>query len=234
MGQRNSSEFKQGIRDAMPVILGYIPVAITFGLLVKIEGLSFIDALLFSSIVFAGAAQFMAVNSIHLGYSYPQIILATLLLNFRHVLMSTSISSRLDQKARPYSPLIAFHVTDESYALTSHKKIIKHVYMLSLQIANYFSWILGTVIGYLAGQWIPEFIVSCMGITLYAMFASLLVPEIKKGHKALVLALLAGGLNYLFIQISFLKTGWHFITAVIVAAMIGTVLFPQEEVEHFE
>jgi predicted branched-subunit amino acid permease len=148
--------------------------------------------------------------------------------------MSTSISSRLSREARRFSPLIAFFVTDESYALTSHRDNISHVYILSLQIANYASWIIGTIIGFIAGQWIPEFIVSCMGITLYAMFAALLVPEIKKGHRALIMALMAGVLNYLFMRIPFLAQGWHFIIAVIVTAIIGTVIFKDEEVEHFE
>jgi len=228
------THIKLGIKEAMPVILGYIPVAITFGLLVKLEGLSLLQAFMFSSIVFAGAAQFMAINSLSIGLSNPQIIVATLLLNFRHVLMSTSISSRLNPEARRFSPVIAFFVTDESYALTSHRKDISHIYILSLQIANYTSWIVGTIIGFVAGQWIPEFIVSCMGITLYAMFAALLVPEIKKGHRALIMALMAGLFNYLFMKIPFLASGWHFIIAVIITAVIGTVIFKDEEVEHFE
>lgn len=221
-------EIKQGIKDASPVILGYIPVAITFGLLVKLEHLSLLEAILFSSVVFAGAAQFMAINAIHMGLSNPQIIVATFLMNLRHILMSTSIASRLEDDSKKYGPIIAFYVTDESYALTTHKKTLKHPYLLALQIANYLSWLTGTIIGYLIGEWVPQVLVVSMGIALYAMFAALLIPEIKKGFIAIILAVFAGGLNRILMEVDVLSTGWHFIVAVISSAALGSLIFRRE------
>src|SRR5699024_6281116 len=82
--------FQRGLQAGFPIILGYIPVAITFGVLAAQGGLSLIQLTMMSALVYAGASQFMGVNMIVAGSAAVEIIVATLVLNFRHFIMSLS------------------------------------------------------------------------------------------------------------------------------------------------
>lgn len=87
--------FSDGIIDGIPIFIGYITVAITFGILSKNVGITMIDSILFSVLVFAGASQFIALNLLLLGAGVGEIVLTTLLVNFRHFLMSASLATRM-------------------------------------------------------------------------------------------------------------------------------------------
>src|SRR5690554_5485786 len=90
-------EIKQGMLSAFPIIVGYLPIAMAFGILSKTTGISLVESFMFSAIVFAGASQFMALNLILVGTGAGEIILTTLLVNFRHFLMSASMTERLKE-----------------------------------------------------------------------------------------------------------------------------------------
>jgi len=114
--------FRDGIVDGIPIFLGYITVAITFGILSKNVGITMVDSILFSVLVFAGASQFIALNLLLLGVGVGEIVLTTLLVNFRHFLMSASLATRMTKDMKRWSPLIAFAVTDEVFSVASFKK----------------------------------------------------------------------------------------------------------------
>src|SRR5699024_4727466 len=90
--------FQAGIQAGFPIILGYIPVAITFGVLAAQSGLSLFEITLMSALVFAGASQFMGVNMIVAGTSMIEIVVATFVLNFRHFIMSLSFMNEIRDK----------------------------------------------------------------------------------------------------------------------------------------
>lgn len=198
-------KIKEGIKDGLPIVLGFIPVGIAFGLIAKNEGMPIYFTIMLSSIVFAGASQFMAVSSLALGIYYPQIIIATLLMNFRHFIMSISIASRLDKKSLKYRPIIAFFVTDESFAVTSVHKNLEHNYILVVQIIAYLTWNIFTIVGFVAGSFLPELLQQSMGITLYVLFAVLLIPEMKKTKEAIFVAITAGVINTILSYINILE-----------------------------
>ena len=111
--EHRAPEYLNGLRLGVPIVFGYVPVAIAFGLVSRDAGLPPHVALLFSALVFAGASQFMAVEMLMLGIDGLQIIAATLAVNFRHFLMSSSIASRVPE------PVVAFGITDEVFAVAS-------------------------------------------------------------------------------------------------------------------
>src|SRR5690625_7399291 len=92
---RPNSRFHQGVYAGLPVAIGYIPIAIAYGALGVASGLTWWHTLLMSFLVFAGAAQFMAVGMLAAGAGAVQIIIATFVLNFRHLIMSLSLFDRL-------------------------------------------------------------------------------------------------------------------------------------------
>src|SRR5690625_5976591 len=86
---------KQGIVDSIPIALGYIPVALTFGILAKQAGMSILELTMMSAFVYAGASQFLGAYMIISSASAVEIIVATFVLNFRHFIMSLSFMNNI-------------------------------------------------------------------------------------------------------------------------------------------
>lgn len=222
-------EIKEGFISAMPMIIGYFPIAMAFGLLAKNTQLNFRDTTLFSAMVFAGASQFMALDLIAAGVSFGSIILATFLLNLRHVVMSASLSLRLKDVKRSYLPLIAFGITDESFSVASFRKEkLTVAYVLVLFFTSYGSWLLGTLAGYLVGGILPVSLQSSLSIGLYAMFVGILIPEIKGSRNILYLAIISAIIYSLTYYTGVLHSGWDIILAIVVSSVVGVFIFTDE------
>ena len=218
-----------GLKDAFPIMLGYFSVAMAFGLLVKSAGLYLKDAVLFSTVVFAGASQFMALNMLMNGISPFSIVAATFLVNFRHFVMSASLSSRLDKPKIWQIPIIAFGVTDETFSVAmTGKGSLPAVYVISVSFFSYISWAGGTASGYLLGSFIPDALGDSLGMGLYVLFMALLVPEIKKHLKVLWIALSSGLLNVILASVSQIGQSWSMVLGVIISSLFFTFLTPQK------
>ncbi|WP_461206670.1 AzlC family ABC transporter permease [Clostridium sp. DL1XJH146] len=225
---RNLS-FKDGIKSGLPIFLGYFPIAMAFGILSKTTGLTLYETLSFSLIVFAGASQFIAVSMIAMGATGIEIIITTLFLNFRHFLMSASIAPKLNIKSTIMKPIISFFVTDESFSVASFAEgQITEMYMVSMQLISYLGWGIGTGVGFILGSIMPPLLQQSMGIGLYALFVALLVPEMKKTNKAIVLALIAGVVNTLFATVLGLKQGWGIVLTIILVSAFGVLIYYNE------
>ncbi len=224
-----NSDIIKGLKDAFPIMLGYFSVAMAFGLLVKSADLYLNDAVLFSTVVFAGASQFMALNMLINGISIVSIITATFLVNFRHFIMSASLSSRLLKPHKWQIPFIAFGVTDETFSVVMAKEgKLSPVYVMAVSFFSYISWGSGTVAGFLLGTIIPDALGDSLGMGLYVLFMSLLVPEIKKVPKILWVALTAGVLNTVLRYVPLIGSSWSLVLGVIISALLFTFLFPTE------
>lgn len=227
------NSIKPGLIAGIPIVIGYFPVAMAFGLLSKAVDITLLDSCLFSFIVFAGASQFMALDLIKAGISFWDIILATFLLNLRHLMMSASLAVRLKEIKRGWLPFIAFGITDESFAVASLKKgQLNLPYILTLQTFAYLSWAGGTFTGYLIGTALPAALQNSLGIGLYAMFTGILVPEIKKSNSVLCLSVLAGTLYLIIDYCSFFPAGWNLIATILLASSIGVFIFNDKTMEE--
>lgn len=225
----NKKNFIIGIKEGLPICLGYFPIGMAFGLLAKTTALTLLEALGFSFIVFAGASQFMAVSMIGLGASGIEIIITTLFLNFRHFLMSASIASKANTNSFLSKIFISFYVTDESFSVASFtKQPLTKEYLISMELTGYFGWGIGTGVGFMIGNILPNQLQLSMGIGLYAMFIALLLPEIKKTNKALLLAVLSGILNTIFIYIVHIPSGWSIVISIIITSLFGTLIYYNE------
>lgn len=232
-GGHNTLGIKEGVVAGFPLVIGYFPVAMAFGILAKTMGISIMDSFLFSFFVFAGSSQFMALNLLAVGAGVGQIILTTLLVNFRHFLMSAALTTRITKDMKKWVPLIAFGVTDEVFSVISFKEEeLTTKFIMALQLTSYSSWVCGSVVGYLVGQILPTLIKNSMGIAIYAMFAALLVPEAKKSMKILVMALSAGLLNSVLNYFKLLPQGWNLVLSILLISALGAVIFNEEEVVY--
>ena len=222
-------DVKDALRAGFPIFIGYVPAAVAFGILAKGCGITLMEAFLFSAVVFAGASQFIALNLLMTGMGPAGIILTTLLVNFRHFLMSAYLSTRTADIAKRYLFLVAFGVTDEVFSVLSFKKgPLSKAYIFILQISAYSGWISGTVAGYILGGFLPEILTKSMGVALYALLLAILLPEIKRSVKILILAIASGVLNTLLIQLDILPNGWTIIVCILVVALAGSFFFTQE------
>lgn len=216
---------REGIKQGIPVALGYIPIAITFGVLSKAANVTIGEAFLFSSMVYAGASQFMAINMILLGSGFTQIIIATFLLNLRHFLMSASLSQRIEVSNSRLLPFISFGVTDEAFSIASSRDgAVTSAFFMALHLTIYLSWIIATVLGYLIGEILPPSLSSSMVVGLYAMFIAILIPQMKSSGRTCFLVLLSGLINTTIKTNNLLPKGWDIVATISIVSLIGVIL----------
>lgn len=215
--------FLNGISSGIPIFLGYFPVAVSFGLLAASSGLGFLVALGLSGIVFAGASQFMAVGLLSGGASVPAIVGATFLVNLRHLLMSASVAARLSE--RFLTPLLAFGVTDESFAVASNLEGARDPrFMIGLEAAAYSGWVSGTVLGHLFGGFLPPVLQTSFGFGLYALFVILLVGPIKRRLRAIPIAVAAAATHVVLTAVDWPQAGLRIVIAMVAGAAVGAIL----------
>ncbi|WP_128896818.1 AzlC family ABC transporter permease [Longirhabdus pacifica] len=218
----DNKDWIKGIIVALPIVIGYIPIAITFGILSVQANVPLYYAVLMSILVFAGASQFVAISMISAGAGSISIITATLVLNLRHLIMSMSLMNKFKNIPLSWKVPLSFGVTDEVFAVASAaEKESSEKFLAAITLSSYCSWIVGTLIGGLLANIIPASISSGMSIALYAMFISLLVPSIRKSWRIGVIAIISGLLCFVFS--AFFERGWAIIMATITGSFFGII-----------
>jgi 4-azaleucine resistance transporter AzlC len=220
-------EIARGIRAGVPVAVAYLPMAMAFGVLAAQTGLSFAQASAMSLFVYAGASQYAALGLIGGGASAPAIILATLVLNFRHFLMSMALSRRLplrrDGPGAWAAPLgLGFGITDETFVVASLDARLTPRFFLGLMLTAYASWVAGTAIGAGFSSLIPPLIARGMGVALYAMFVAMLVPGVRRAWINGAVAVIGGVISWgATMLLPAVPAGWRVVIAILVASGLG-------------
>lgn len=215
---------QQGITTGFPIMLGYFPIAITYGVLANQAGLSLLELTGMSVFVYAGAAQFMGTNMLHIGAGAVEIIIATFVLNFRHFVMSLSFMNRARRFPMRWRIPLSLLLTDESFSVASvHNSQTKekngYLFYMGLFGSAYFSWVFGSLMGGMLGDIMPDSLSQSLGIALYAMFIALLMPSVKLNYRYGFIAGLAMVLNYFFSYP--LDEGWAIVFSTLLASFLG-------------
>ncbi len=222
-------DFVRGLRAGLPVTIGYLPMAVAFGIGARTAGIGFGATTGMSVFVFTGASQFMAAELVASGVHPASIVLATLVLNFRHFLMSAHLGRRL-RPSRAASLAVGFVVTDETYVVGSLEPDLTPVFFLGLGLAAWSGWLAGTVIGAAAAQAIPDFLARGMSVTLYAMFIALLVPAVRSRWQRGIVAVLAALIAWAASRfLPSLGSGWRIVVAMLAASAVAVVLPLEQE-----
>ncbi|MDU6264903.1 MAG: AzlC family ABC transporter permease [Anaerocolumna aminovalerica] len=230
----NQKQFTYGFRKGLPIAFGYIPVSFTFGLMATGGGLPLWLAIFTSLSNLTSAGQFAGTELILAGAGLLEITLTTFIINIRYMLMSFSLSQKIESKITVKQRLLfGFGITDETFTIASLEQgKLTYAFMLGLITGPIAGWTLGTAMGALISESLPLSISNAMGIALYAMFIAIIVPPSKKSRPILLIVLLSVlitiGLKYIPV-FSFISGGFRIIIATVLSACVGAAIFPVKE-----
>lgn len=222
------NELITGIKQAIPVILAYIPLGLAFGVLAHEAGLSVAEAALMSAMVFTGAGQYIAIGIIAAGGSMLTIIMANLLVNLRYFLFSASMVPHLKVLPTGIASALMLGLTDETYAVAAvhfKEKPATASYLAGLNISSYLSWVISSLVGASLGNIITNTEQLGLNFALAAMYTILLILVIsEKKHLmvALVSVIVCLAVAYLFPAT--LSNLSNIIVASLVAATLGVII----------
>lgn len=210
-----------GISQAMPIVLGYIPIGFAFGVLAQKAGISLLNTLLMSLLVYAGSSQLIAVGLIAAGVPALSVIITTFVVNLRHLLMSAAVSPFLKRWRKFELTAFAYQLTDETFAVHSARFASvspNKAEVFATNATSQTAWVFGTWLGLMVGQLIADVKPLALDCALPAMFVALLVLQIKDRIQIAV-ALLTGALAVGLVLIG--MDQWNVIAATLVGATIG-------------
>jgi 4-azaleucine resistance transporter AzlC len=179
-----TAHWLSGVRQAVPIVMGYLPVGAAFGVLAHKTGLTALSTVLMSVMVYAGSAQLIAVAMFAAGMPPLSIVATTLVVNLRHLLMTASLSPHLGGWRRWQLGLFAYQVTDESFALHSTRFARGETgrpASFAVNVTAHAAWVLASWLGYLAGAAIPDIRPLGLDYALPAMFIALLAMQVRNG-----------------------------------------------------
>ena len=230
------SEFKQGLKDGIPIALGYLSVSFSIGIMVLAGGMSVFQGALMSLTNVTSAGQFAGIRIIVASGTILELVMTEFIINLRYALMSLSLSQKLSDKVSFWQRLvIAFANTDEIFAVAmAHQKSLTFPYMVGLQSLPIAGWVSGTVLGAVAADLMPASLSTAMGVALYGMFIAIVIPAAKKARPVLIVSALAVIFSCILYYVPIFNNvsdGISIIISTVLAAGIGSVLFPVSDAD---
>lgn len=233
------SEFKRGLKGGISISLGYFPIAFALGVAATKSGFSMWISELFSALLFTASGESAFLNLIKGGetaiFTYA---LTIFVINCRYILLSLSLSQRLDPKMNVFERMLfGFFNTDEIFAIAVKEPgKIKAPYLFGMATFPYLSWVVGSAIGWSFTDLMPASVSSAMGILLYAMFICIIVPPAKTSVPimsvvgiSIVLSLILECIPVIRLSLS---SGWIMIICAVIASLVGAIFFPVKDEEE--
>ena len=226
------TEFFEGLRDSLPVGVGYFAVSFGFGISAVAAGVKVLFATLMSFTNLTSAGQFAALSVIAASAPIINMVITQGVINSRYALMSLSLSQRLGGEFGFLSRLIiAFYNTDEIFAIAmSRAKPLTKPYMFGLGPLPIIGWTSGTFLGAFAGTLLPVSLMTALSVALYGMFVAIVVPQVKREKATAVAALLAVIISCIFAFVPVfanLSGGISVVLTAIISAGVCALLFPE-------
>jgi 4-azaleucine resistance transporter AzlC len=208
---------RKGVVDMLPLSLAVLPWGILFGSIAVQRGFSWIEAQMFSAIIFGGAVQIVTVELIADNASLLTVLFTAFVISSRHFLYGLSLREKLSPKPLRWRLGLGFLLTDELFALSGHRRAfqgkLRLIYGLAAGGSFYLAWNLWTFIGIVAGASLPDLTELGLDFAIAATFIALVVPEIK------TLPTLAAVITAAVFSLIF--SLWEFELGLIVAALLA-------------
>ena len=230
--------FAQGVRDGIPIALGYFAVAFSLGIAARDAGLSPLEGMLASMLCNASAGEYALFTLIGAGASYWEVALVTLITNARYFLMSCALSQRISPKMpNIHRYLVGNFVTDEFFGITvARPGYLTPAYNYGAIAVASPCWAIGTALGILMGTILPTRVVSALGVALYGMFLAIIIPPAKKDLAVAICVLAGFSCSYaagVIPAVAALSAGTRTILLTVGISALVALLFPvKEEADH--
>ncbi len=178
---------RQTFPITLPVLFGYVAIGIPFGLMLVKAGYPWWLSPIMSVVMYAGAGQYIAIGLFAAGAPLPAMAVTMLMVNIRHIVYGLSLIQQFKTVGK-WKPYLVFSLTDETYALLTGVKVPEGLdpgrFYGSIALMDQLYWIVGSVIGALAGTLIP-FSFKGVDFALTALFAVLLIDQIRRTRDAI-------------------------------------------------
>lgn len=226
--------FFEGMRDGLPIGLGYFAVAFSLGIVAQSAGLNATQGFIASFFNVASAGEYALFTSIQAGVTYAEVAIITLVVNARYLLMSCALSQKFD----PATPFIhrffvGFGITDEIFGITiARQGYIQPAYNYGAILISVPLWSLGTSLGIIAGNFLPVRVVSALSVALYGMFIAIIIPPAKKNLVIAIAVAVSFLTSYLCGIIPFVKDlsgGTRTIILTVLISSIVAIIKPVKE-----
>lgn len=237
MQEKGKLTFQKGIRDGLPICLGYISVSFAFGMAVVSGGMPAWVAVLISMTNLTSAGQFAGLDIILNGGMYLELAVTTFVINIRYMLMSLSLAQKVDGAMTLLQRCaVSFGVTDEIFAVAMQQKgEVNTRYFAGLMLTPYIGWAAGTLAGATAAGILPLSVRTALGIAIYGMFIAIIIPPASKSKPVAIVVGMAAALSCIFrwtpvlCQIS---SGWVIIICAVVVSALAALRYPVREEEE--
>ncbi len=232
--------FKNGIKDGLPIGLGYLSVSFAFGVGASALGVPFFISTLISMTNLTSAGQFAGLSIIVALGGILEMLITETVINSRYFLMSIALSQKLDASFTTAKRFFySAFITDEIFAVAvSKKEDINTNYFRGLIFLPYLLWSLGTFLGAITGDILPTIVISSLGIALYAMFIAIIIPPSIKSVSVLFVVLLSAAISCVFYYVPVLNenvsSGFAVVICTLVSSVVMALLFPVKEEKEKE
>ncbi len=235
----NRFVFLNGMKDGIPIGLGYFAVSFSLGIAAKKAGISAFQGWLMSILCNASAGEYVGITLIAACAVYFETAIGTLIANARYMLMSCAISQRTDPALSIWHRMgIAFCLTDEIFGISiARPGYINPNYTYGAMVVATTGWSVGTALGIIAGNMLPLRLVSAFSVALYGMFLAIIIPPARKNKIVLGLIAVCFLLSYLASVIpvvSNLSEGTRTIILTVIISSVASLLFPRNDEDEEE
>jgi len=234
----NKKWYKRGLRDGVPIALGYFAVAFTLGIVAKHAGLTAVQTFLATALTNASAGGYAGFKIIEESAPYLDMALTIFVVNIRYFLMSCALSQKLSPKTSlMHRIFIGFDVTDEIFGISmAVKGELNPWYNYGAMTVSIPCWATGAALGVVMGNALPQSLVNALSVGLYGMFLAIIIPPAKKNKIIAGIVAVSMILSFGFSKLPFLSSlssGMRVIILTVIIAFAAAVLFPvKEEVEN--
>lgn len=238
MKDSNLKQFRKGLKNGIPISLGYLSVAFALGIQAKAAGITWLQAAIASFGLHASAGEYIAFSLYGAGASIAVMVMMEIIANARYLLMSCTLS----QKIPPETPmwkrlLMGYFVTDEIFGVSmAVPGKLNPYYTFGLAAIASPGWVVGTALGVILGNALPDSVVSALSVGLYGMFIACFIPESKKNKIVAGVVIVSFILSYIANTLPIfagISDGIKIMVLTVVIAFGAAVLFPvKEEAEN--
>lgn len=229
-----NSTFLRGVRDGIPIALGYYAVAFSLGIIASNAGIGALLGFVGSFFTRASAGEYGLYTLVAASATYAEVVGMSLITNLRYLLMSTALSQKFSEgTSLAKRVLVSFCVTDEIFGISiAYPGNLEPAYTYGAALISTVFWASGTASGIIAGDVLPANVVSALSVALYGMFLAIIIPPSRKDRAvgiAVVMSFVLSGVCAVMPVVSDLSSGTRTILLTILISATAAICKPVKD-----